>query len=256
MFLSLPFVFLGMKVLVGLFGLLWKLYVGIIFTITAISFYPLITPFLYFSGTKRFAFYLMVFWSFVFRTLCLYASLVRGQRPVLHKPQVIIANHTSYLDIFLIYSLFPTTPFLIMGKSEILNYPLIKTYIKRLNIPVYRGSRSMARKSVEQGIQAIKEGWSLVIFPEGGIPDHDPPKLMRFKSGAFQIAKEAEVGILPVSFLNHHHLFSDPTNLLGRAHPGISKVLIHPLISKETVAKSSIDELKKMAFDQINSALK
>lgn len=244
-----------MNVLVGVLGLFWKLYVGLVFCLTAVLFYPIITPFLFAKKSKRFAFYLMVTWGFVFRTLCLYASWVKGRNHIPDTPHVIIANHTSYLDIFLIYSLFPSTPFLIMGKSEILKYPLIKTYIKRLNIPVYRGSRSMARKSVDAGINAIREGWSLLIFPEGGIPDHDPPKLMRFKSGAFQIAKEAGVAILPVTFVNHHLLFSDPTIILGRAHPGVSKVIIHPAIPAERVAELSIDELKKMAFLQINSAL-
>ena len=49
-----------------------------------------------------------------------------------------MANHTSYLDIFLMYSILPKYPFVFLGKSEILSYPLIGTFFKDLNVPVDR----------------------------------------------------------------------------------------------------------------------
>ena len=49
-------------------------------------------------------------------------------------PYIIVANHTSYLDIFFMYSMLPKHPFVFLGKSEILTYPIIRTYFKNLNI--------------------------------------------------------------------------------------------------------------------------
>jgi 1-acyl-sn-glycerol-3-phosphate acyltransferase len=170
-------------------------------------------------------------------------------------PYMIIANHTSYFDIFLLYSMLPNHRFLFMGKGEILSYPLVKTFFKRLNIPVHRNDRLKAAKSFIQAKQAIGEGWSIVIFPEGGIPDGDRPEMVPFKDGAFKLAKSAGVPIVPITFVDNYHLFSDPGHIFGPAHPGISRVYMHPVISKEEVAASTEKELSKKTFEVISRPL-
>ena len=97
-----------------------------------------------------------------------------------------------------------------MGKSEILSYPLMKTFFKRLNIPVFRNDKRLAAKSFIQAKQALAAGWSIVLFPEGGIPDENRPSMIPFKEGAFKLAKSANVPLVPITFLDNHHIFSDP----------------------------------------------
>jgi 1-acyl-sn-glycerol-3-phosphate acyltransferase len=80
------------------------------------------------------------------------------------------------------YSIFPKHPFLFLGKDEILTYPIIKTYFKGLNIPVYRKDKRKAAISFIQAKKAVRDGWSIVIFPEGGIPDENKPALIPFKN--------------------------------------------------------------------------
>ena len=67
-------------------------------------------------------------------------------------PYLVVANHASYLDIFLMFSLLPRSPFLFLGKSEILKYPIIKAYFRRMNIPVFRDNKLKAAKSIVQSI--------------------------------------------------------------------------------------------------------
>ncbi len=153
------------------------------------------------------------------------------------------------------YSIFPEHEFLFLGKSEILDYPLVKTFFKNLNIPVYRKDRLKAAKSFVQAKKAIEQGWSLIIFPEGGIPDDNLPNMKEFKDGAFKLAKAAKVPLVPVTFMNHYKLFSDPDKLLGEAHPGISKVYQHDIIDVETIEKMSVLELKDFCFSLIASKL-
>jgi 1-acyl-sn-glycerol-3-phosphate acyltransferase len=170
-------------------------------------------------------------------------------------PYVIIANHSSYLDIFFMHSLLPAHPFLFLGKSEILSYPILRTYFKNLNIPVYRKDRAKAAKSFSMAKKAIEEGWSIVIFPEGTIPDDENPKMLPFKSGAFKLAKEMRLPIVPVTFTNNYRLFSDPEQLLGPARPGVFKVYIHPYIEQSKVSELSEQTLSNLCFEIINSAL-
>lgn len=135
-----------------------------------------------------------------------------------------------------------------MGKSEILGYPLMKTFFKRLNIPVYRNDRIKAAKSFIQAKNAVKEGWSIVIFPEGGIPDCNLPEMVEFKSGAFKLSKHAQIPIVPITFLDHYHMFSDPDQVLGYAHPGISRIYMHDIISVEQQNELSESELSDLVF--------
>lgn len=125
-----------------------------------------------------------------------------------------------------------------------MKYPLIKTYFKRFNIPVYRENRLKAAKSLIQAARAVKNGWSLVIFPEGKIPDVNP-KLDRFKGGAFQLAKSISIPIVPLTFTTNHKLFSDPSFILGPARPGISKVYIHEYISVQEIERLTQQELSE-----------
>jgi len=153
------------------------------------------------------------------------------------------------------YSVLPKHPFLFLGKSEILSYPIISTYFKGLNIPVDRKDRRKSAMSLVMAKKAVAEGWSIVIFPEGGIPDDDNPKMIRFKQGAFNLAKSLNIPIVPLSFTNNFELFCDPTDLLGPARPGISKVFIHQAIMPTAIAGMTETELLNVCFDKINESL-
>lgn len=183
---------------------------------------------------------------------CFYPSRKNKKLASNGQPFVLIANHTSYLDIFLMFSLFPDHPFLFMGKSEILGYPILKTYFKNLNIPVDRKNKSQAGRAFMLAKKAIEEGFSICIFPEGGIPDLDPPKMARFKDGAFLLAQKTNVPIVPVSIVNHYRLFSDPSEVFGPARPGLSKVFVHDF---QHITEENWKEVKQKCTDLIGSKL-
>ena len=102
----------------------------------------------------------------------------------------------------------------------------------------------------------MEDGWSIVIFPEGTIPEEQIPQMIPFKNGAFRLAKNLNVPVLPLTFTQNFHLFSDPTQLLGPAHPGVVEVHIHPFISVEEVAASSIEEISDKCFDLIEAPIR
>lgn len=245
-----------MQVIKGGLSLLWKLYIAVIFILSAILFYPIILPFLFSEQGKHRAFKLFILWSWTVRVCCFYHVKKVGNAELPEGPFIIIANHASYLDIFLLPSIISKQRFLFLGKAELLQYPLIKTYFKRLHIPVYRNSPIKSAKSLVHAAKAIKAGWSLVIFPEGGIPDVQAPNLVPFKEGAFQLAKSRKVPIVPITFANNFKLFSDPTVIFGPAKPGISRVYIHPYLSKERINEMSQEAIKKHCFEIIDQTLR
>ena len=64
------------------------------------------------------------------RIFCFYHVRSVSRNPLPEGPYVIVANHTSYLDIFFMYSILPKHPFVFLGKSEILTYPIIAPILK------------------------------------------------------------------------------------------------------------------------------
>jgi 1-acyl-sn-glycerol-3-phosphate acyltransferase len=244
-----------MRFILGVIGLFWKLYIALIFSVFAILFYPFFLVILLNSNWKKFSFKLFLIWSWLMRIFCFYGVKKLKNSSLPEGPYIIIANHSSYLDIFLLYSILPKHRFVFLGKSEILSYPIIRTYFKNLNIPVFRGDKSKAGQSYNLASKAVKEGWSIVIFPEGGIPDNQCPKMIPFKDGAFKLAKTLNIPIVPLSFTNNYKLFSDPTEILGPARPGISRVYIHEHVSQKVIQTMEIKEINKMCFDRINEPI-
>jgi 1-acyl-sn-glycerol-3-phosphate acyltransferase len=244
-----------MKRILGVFGLIWKLYIAAVFTVFAIIFYPFFLIVLINPNWKKFSFRMFIIWSWLMRICCLYGIKRVKDSELPEGPYIIISNHSSYLDIFFMYSILPKHPFVFLGKSEILSYPIIRTYFKNLNIPVFRNDSKKAGQSYQLAGKAVKEGWSIVIFPEGGIPDNQCPKMMSFKQGAFKLAKTLNIPIVPLTFTNNYELFSDPTEILGPARPGIARLYVHPYISEETIQNMDVKELSNLCFDIINEPI-
>jgi 1-acyl-sn-glycerol-3-phosphate acyltransferase len=243
-----------MKILIGILGIIFKIYIAIVFSITLLLFYLPILILKQKENTKKATFKVFILWSWAFRILTFIH--VRKLKTALlpEGPYIVVSNHASYLDIFLMYSIIPKHAFLFLGKSEILSYPLMKTFFKNLNIPVFRDNRMKAARSFIESKKAIKNGWSLVVFPEGGIPDDNAPKMMKFKEGAFKLAKELNVPIIPITFLNNYKLFSDPGEVLGPGRPGISKLIIHEYLSVKEIQQMTVEELSGKVFEIIESA--
>lgn len=245
-----------MQKIVGVFGLIWKLYIAVVFFIFALLFYPFFWVLQLRPSWRKHGFQIFIFWSWLLRVFCIYPVRVKLKSPLPKAPFIIVSNHTSYLDIFLLPSILPKHPFAFLGKAEILKYPIVRTYFKALNIPVYRKDKSKAGQALGQAKKAMEGGWSIVIFPEGTIPEENIPQMYPFKNGAFRLAKNLNAPILPLTFTQNFHLFSDPTHILGPAHPGVVEVHIHPFISVEEIAACSAEEISDKCFELIEAPLK
>lgn len=110
---------------------------------------------------------------------------------------IIIANHQSYFDAFIVYG-FLGIKFKWLMKQEVQKIPLVGAACKAAgHILIDRSSRIKSQESLKIAENRLVNGMSLVIFPEG-TRTHDG-KLGKFKRGAFQIAEELHLPILPVT---------------------------------------------------------
>lgn len=169
-------------------------------------------------------------------------------------PYVIVANHSSYLDIILMYRILPKTKFLFIGKSELLRWPIINIFFKKVDIAVNRDRRSSGMQSILRAKAELINGWSIVIFPEGGIPVNTPI-LNPFKNGAFKLAIDSEVPILPISIINNWQLFNVDPILTGLARPGMARVVVHKPVPTVGMDKKDLIPLRQQVFETINAPL-
>src|SRR5690554_4215268 len=107
-----------MKYILGSLFYLWKLYIGLAFAITLLIFYPVLLFFIYNESLKPHTFKVNILWSRCMRILCFYAVEKSGEENIAEGPFVLVANHSSYLDIFLLYSILPHHKFLFMRSEE------------------------------------------------------------------------------------------------------------------------------------------
>ena len=154
---------------------------------------------------------------------------------------MIVANHTSMIDIMLM--LFITKdPVVFVGKKELSKIPLFGFIYKRTCILVDRNNSQSRRAVFNSAQQKINLGYSICIFPEGGVPSDESIILDDFKDGAFRLAIEHKIPIAPVTFHDNKKLFSYTFFSGG---PGKMRVMLHPLISTSNYSIEMKKELNK-----------
>lgn len=107
------------------------------------------------------------------------------------KPAIIIANHSSFLDVLLVGSLSPKIIFLV--SDWVYNSPIFGRAVRMVGFyPVSSG----VNNSIEHLRSKVKEGYSIVVFPEGTRSENNAIK--RFHKGAFYLAEQLRLDIIPV----------------------------------------------------------
>mgnify|MGYP001549620303 FL=1 len=242
-----------MKYVTGGLSFLFKLWFGIWFYATLLLLYPFFRITL--SNRKWFKanFRLKQLWSVLLQVGLLSWLWVKRKGKEPDEPAIYCSNHCSYLDIVFMYQVV-RKPFIFMGKKELLKWPLFGDFFRFMDIPVDRNNGVSAARSLVKARQYLNEGWSVAIFPEATIPDH-APVMKGFRDGAFKLSTETGAPIVPISWLNNWQLFSDPDDRLGPAHPGIAKVVMHPVIDPKSYGSDYLS-LSQDTHDVILEAVK
>lgn len=237
------------------FRVVYKIYYLFVFVLSLIITYPVMYYFL--SKPTRFpkAFTLMKIHGFFLLLFAGACPKVKGAENIPENGAYIICpNHSSYLDIFCLYTIFPNY-FVFTGKQEIEKWPLFHIYYTSgMNILVDRDNRVGSIKALKRISQEIDKQNPLVIFPEGTI-SKEAPKLTTFKSGAFAIAIQKQIPILPVTFVTNWKLLSRSGFWKGPAGPGIAEIVIHKPVITIGLKKEDINKIKEDVISIITGPL-
>ncbi|MGN0483342.1 MAG: 1-acylglycerol-3-phosphate O-acyltransferase [Lachnospiraceae bacterium] len=136
-----------------------------------------------------------------------------------NQPVLYIANHRSYFDILMTYALCPgLTGF--VSKDTLAKVPLLRIWMKRLYcLFLDRKDLKKGLQMVLDGIQNMKNGVSMCIFPEGTRGHSlDQTELKPFKEGSLKMAEKTNSPIIPIAITNSSEIWEDQFPRIKPAH--------------------------------------
>lgn len=167
------------------------------------------------------------------------------------KQYIFCPNHFSYIDIPTMGLNHLNTIF--VGKNDMENIPAFGYMYRKLHITVDRTKLKSRYSSLKRSLEAIDEGKSLVIFPEGGIMTEKEPVMSRFKDGAFRVAIEKQIPIVPVT-IPYNWIILPPDQFLLRWYP--LRVIFHEPVETTGLTLADVDMLKEKVFRIMDEELK
>jgi 1-acyl-sn-glycerol-3-phosphate acyltransferase len=177
-------------------------------------------------------------------------KVIYKQKPDPKKQYVFCANHFSFFDIP-VMGINPVAS-LFVGKSSIARVPLFGYVYKKTHITLDRDKAKSRYEALERCKQEVDNGLSLAIFPEGGIVAKAPPKMGKFKDGAFKVAIEKQIPIVPVTIPFNWIILPDDTYLLCWHR---NCIVFHEPIETTGMDMNDLEALKERTFRVIDKEL-
>lgn len=235
-----------MKILNSLLSLLYKIWVGIVFTVFMIILLPgIVLPFFFGERAGSIGYAFLWLWSWIFSQLTFIRYKFYGKENfVKGKSYIYVSNHTSFLDIPGLTMLLPGQ-FRPLAKKELLKIPIFGWIAKSAAIIVDRSNPESRKKSLDHLKAVLKAGISILIFVEG-TQNRTNNILQPFHDGAFRVAIDTQQPILPIVVLGAGRLMPPGTINLK---PGLIRIYVGQEIPTHGMTAQQVKELKHRAFD-------
>lgn len=175
----------------------------------------------------------------------------RDEKFIRGKGYMLVSNHTSMADILLMLHL-AKSPFVFVGKAELAKLPLFGFFYKRTCILVDRGSARSRKEVFDQAQRRLSQGFSICIFPEGGVPNDLSLVLDSFKDGAFRLAIDHQLPVVPITFYDNKKRF--PYSFY-KGSPGLMRARVHSFIHTAGMQQTDKKRLREQTRNIILNEL-
>ncbi len=145
--------------------------------------------------------------------------------PPREQPVVFIANHVSQFDIPMLTSVFGARPLSFIAKESLFRIPLFGAAMRAgRHVPVRRENRRAAMRCIDDAVARAAEGYSPVVFPEGGF-QASRDELNVFRTGGVILAIKTGLPIVPVVHRGTYDVMAGETPRLGRGRRVVVRTL-------------------------------
>ena len=237
-----------MKFFKYIFWFLWRIWFYVMMLLPILIMSPLLFVSSIYEKWYKYFFLLAKIWAkcVLFGTGFYYRTKI-DEYPIKGKSYMFVANHTSMTDIMLMLAIIDN-PFVFVGKASLAKIPLFGFFYKRTCILVDRSSHKSRIEVFKRAQKRLEEGLSICIFPEGGVPDDQSILLDSFKDGAFKLAIDHQIPVVPISFGDNKQRMSY-TFFSGSM--GLMRAKVHSFVA--TAGKTQND--KKEINDNVRSLI-
>lgn len=241
-----------MKLLQMLFWTVWRIWFYLMMGIPIIIMFPFLVVSILKEKWYPYFFVMARIWAkFILFSSGFYYKIEREESLEPNKSYMFVANHTSMTDIMLMLAVVEN-PFVFVGKKELSKIPLFGFFYKRTCILVDRNNAKSRLEVFDLAQKRLNQGLSICIFPEGGVPNDESIMLDEFKDGAFRLAIEHQISIVPITFADNKKRFS---YTFFSGSPGLMRVKTHfqiPTIGIELSNKKEVkDKVKTIIYNQL-----
>ncbi len=224
-----------------IFWVLYRIWFYILVTLPILILFPILLISISKESWYSFFFKIARIWAkFILIGMGFVYKIDREQTPEKDKSYLFVANHTSMADIMLML-VAVKNPFVFVGKAELAKIPLFGFFYKRTCILVDRSSSKSRQAVFLRAQRRLKSGVSICIFPEGGVPE-EHIVLDEFKDGAFRLAINHQIPIVPLTFADNKKRFS---YTFFSGSPGKMRVKMHKFLSTEGLAVADTKTLNE-----------
>ena len=228
----------------------YTIYAAILFVLSFLLIFPFFVICIWIPSLKKYGRKINRYWAKTYFSLILLPVKVEKQAQLEKgKPYIFLANHFSYLDVAMMG--FIPGDVLFVGKASIRKVPLFGYYFKGLHIAVDRSRVKSRAETMRRAGLALEEGSGIVLFPEGGIYTQNPPKMIPFKNGAFRLALEKQIPVIPVTLSYNHLILPEDGKLL--LHRKKAKMVLHTALDPRHFLTE--EELSKKCSEVIQNQL-
>lgn len=231
-----------MKILKFVFWTLWRIWFYILMGVPIIILSPILIITILSEKTYPQFFIIARLWAkIILFGMGFYYKIEREQHLEKGRSYMLVANHTSMTDIMLMLVI-SKNPFVFVGKKELAKIPIFGFFYKRTCILVDRNSSKSRFEVFKRAQHRLNQGLSICIFPEGGVPEDESIILDEFKDGAFRLAIEHEIPVVPMTFADNKKRFSFR---FFSGSPGIMRAKVHRFVPTDGLTLDDKQVLKE-----------
>ena len=231
--------------------LLWRFWFYLLLTCTIL----LIVPILLILTAKQS--YYPILWN-VFRAwakVILYGmgfrlQIQREETLDRNKSYMFCPNHTSLLDPFILI-VSSKNPIVFVGKQSLEKIPVFGFFYKKIVIMVDRSNPESRKRVFKKVKERLQNGISVAIFPEGLVPE-EHIILAPFKRGAFSLAIELQIPIVPQTYYDAKRFFSWD---IFKGRPGLLRVKQHQFIETKNLTSEQVNEVLEKTYATLKEEL-
>jgi 1-acyl-sn-glycerol-3-phosphate acyltransferase len=241
------------KPLKKVLGVLYTIWVAFWFVLLFLFIFPIEWYFLQNPHTKHKAHYMNRIWGqILFFVIGMRLKVQYDFVPDPKGTYVFVSNHFSYWDVATA-GMIVNNYFAFVGKMSVKNIPLLGYMFVKLHVFVDRAEKNSRAISMARSIKALQSGRSMMMYAEGGILTDNPPHMVRpFKDGAFTMAIQQQVPIVPITLYNNHRVIWHTDMLVW---PQTVHARVHAPISTQGIQPDQAEQLKEQVWQLMQADL-